>query len=386
MFYKKTSNGKYRYYEKFYDESEGKWKQATVTLSAKSRQAQGEARRRLDKKIDEKLSGEYDSRRNRKKIDLITVGEVFEEYCAFRKQELKDSTYWTQTRTVRSILGSVMDKRIKSVTTRYFQVFFTSSQSSATYKRTQKVLLNLFFRYALNLGYIDDNPIEKVELPRQRKQLEVIERKKAKFFSREEMKQFMSFFDPNPIAIRKNLLIEFMYLTGVRIGEALALTWENVDLEKRIINIKYTVDYLSVKISDFKITSPKTIDSYRKISINTRCIEILNEMNRLNHEIVPKDKRFVFLNNKGTLIDPKTVNFYLKEVGKRACLNEKYPEGFSSHMLRHSHISLLAEIGVPIKAIMERVGHSDEKTTIGVYMHVTEKMRDEVSEKMENIG
>jgi integrase len=54
-------------------------------------------------------------------------------------------------------------------------------------------------------------------------------------------------------------------------------------------------------------------------------------------------------------------------------------------MLRHSHISLLTELGVPIKVIMERVGHKDEKTTIQIYMHVTRKMRDDVSDMLDNI-
>ena len=55
LFLKRLDNGKYRYYEKFYDESEGKWKQVSVTLGSKTRQAQGEARRRLGVKIDKKI-------------------------------------------------------------------------------------------------------------------------------------------------------------------------------------------------------------------------------------------------------------------------------------------------------------------------------------------
>ena len=55
-------------------------------------------------------------------------------------------------------------------------------------------------------------------------------------------------------------------------------------------------------------------------------------------------------------------------------------------MLRHSHISLLAELGVPIKAIMERVGHIDESITLRVYSHVTQNMHDEVKEKLNRIS
>ena len=55
-------------------------------------------------------------------------------------------------------------------------------------------------------------------------------------------------------------------------------------------------------------------------------------------------------------------------------------------MLRHSHISLLAELGVPIKVIMERVGHIDESITLRVYSHVTQNMHDDVKEKLNRIS
>ncbi len=54
-------------------------------------------------------------------------------------------------------------------------------------------------------------------------------------------------------------------------------------------------------------------------------------------------------------------------------------------MFRHSHISLLTELGIPVKAIMSRVGHINEKTTIQIYTHVTKNMELDISEKMESI-
>lgn len=59
---------------------------------------------------------------------------------------------------------------------------------------------------------------------------------------------------------------------------------------------------------------------------------------------------------------------------------------YGIHMLRHSHISLLAELGVPIKVIMERVGHIDESITLRVYSHVTQNMHDDVKEKLNRIS
>ncbi|MBH9581239.1 tyrosine-type recombinase/integrase [Staphylococcus felis] len=57
-----------------------------------------------------------------------------------------------------------------------------------------------------------------------------------------------------------------------------------------------------------------------------------------------------------------------------------------THTLRHSHISLLSQLGVSLKAIMERVGHTDHKTTLQIYSHVTEQMDKDMMSKLEAVG
>ena len=133
LFLKKLSNGKYRYYEKFYDESEGKWKQASVTLTSKTRQAQGEAKRLLDKKIDKKLL-DYDVEAvNKKRLQTLTVREVYNEYKEFRKQELKDSTYYKQNLAMEKIFVEILDKKIVNISSSYFQRYFMTSKNSIPY-------------------------------------------------------------------------------------------------------------------------------------------------------------------------------------------------------------------------------------------------------------
>ena len=78
-------------------------------------------------------------------------------------------------------------------------------------------------------------------------------------------------------------------------------------------------------------------------------------------------------------------DIYIKKIGVLSGLKGKNPRDFSSHMFRHSHISLLTELGIPVKAIMSRVGHINEKTTIQIYTHVTKNMELDISEKMESI-
>ncbi len=382
LFFKKIDNGKYRYYEKFYDESEGKWKQASVTLTSKTRQAQGKAKKQLEEKI-EKKSLEYDEQYKLKQVfQKMTVREVYDEYKIFRKQELKDSTFAIQNVMLSNILKDILDDLIVNVTSFSIQKYFMISPNSFKYKKTQKSLINLFFKYSLKLGYIEQNPIEKVEIPKQRKDIEDIQKKRTKFLSIEEMKVLKQSFGNSPQEIRMNYLIEFMYLTGLRIGEALALMWENINLENKIINVKYTLDTNSASIKEFKLNSPKTIDSYRLVSISVRCIEILLNMKKLNVKSKKANKSFIFLSETDSLINPNSLNIYLKKIARKACFENKKPEIFSSHMLRHSHVSLLTELGVPIKVIMERVGHRDEKTTLQIYTHVTKKMENDVVEKL----
>ena len=385
LFFKKLANGKYRYYEKFYDESEEKWKQASVTLTSKTRQAQGHAKLLLDKKIKTKLL-ENSEKFQQKQVNLdITLKEVYEEYQLFRKQELKDSSFYVYKGILNNLFKEILDKKFNEVSSSYFQNKIMSSNSSISYKRSQKGYANLFFKYAMKIGYTNFNLIDGVQLPRDKKTIELIEKKRCKFLSRDEFHKFKESFGKSRCQIRMNYLIEFMYLTGLRIGEALALMWENVDLEKKMIDIRHTIDYSSASLKDFKITAPKTSNSYRKISINSRCIEIINEMKILNEDFNLNAKKFIFLNSQGRLINHNLLNIYIKKIGVLSGLKGKNPRDFSSHMFRHSHISLLTELGIPVKAIMSRVGHINEKTTIQIYTHVTKNMELDISEKMESI-
>ena len=382
LFFKKLANGKYRYYEKFYDESEEKWKQASVTLTSKTRQAQGQAKRELDSKIEKKLTKcKLRSRKNKQ----YTFNEVLDEYLLFRKQELKDSSFYVYKGILNNLFKEILDKKFNEVSSSYFQNKIMSSNSSISYKRSQKGYANLFFKYAMKIGYTNFNLIDGVQLPRDKKTIELIEKKRCKFLSRDEFHKFKESFGKSRCQIRMNYLIEFMYLTGLRIGEALALMWENVDLEKKMIDIRHTIDYSSASLKDFKITAPKTSNSYREISINSRCIEIINEMKILNEDFNLNAKKFIFLNSQGRLINHNLLNIYIKKIGVLSGLKGKNPRDFSSHMFRHSHISLLTELGIPVKAIMSRVGHINEKTTIQIYTHVTKNMELDISEKMESI-
>ena len=86
----------------------------------------------------------------------------------------------------------------------------------------------------------------------------------------------------------------------------------------------------------------------------------------------PEDDDYIFLSSRGNPLVLNSFNLKLKEAAKANHIDKE----ISSHIFRHSHVSLLSELGMPLKSIMERVGHSDAKVTLKIYNHVTKKAKD----------
>ena len=93
------------------------------------------------------------------------------------------------------------------------------------------------------------------------------------------------------------------------------------------------------------------------------------------------DTDSIFINTMGKQITSARVIIPLKNHGKKLGIDKN----ITTFMFRHLHISLLAELGIPLTAIMDRVGHSDSKTTIEIYSHVTQKMVANIFSKLEKI-
>lgn len=256
-----------------------------------------------------------------------------------------------------------------------------SQDWSIAYKKHIKSLLKMFFNYCFKMKMIEVNPVDDVILPKRTKTLEEIRKAESKFYSRKEMKRFLKYLRAEGYSERMNLTAEFMYLTGLRFGEVLALTEDDLFLGQNYIRVEATLTNRT-KTKEFKRTSPKTLRAYRKVYINTRVKEIINRMLDLNCSR-SNNSRLIFLNELGQPIQNFTFNAYLKKFSKAA--NMRNDVVLTSHVLRHSHVCLLAELGVGQKVIMERMGHSDEKTTLLIYTHVTKVMVFDLSDKLEGL-
>ncbi|WP_373808444.1 tyrosine-type recombinase/integrase [Streptococcus ferus] len=373
MFYKLLPNGKYRYYEKYFDEREDKWKQVSVTLKSRTRQVQAEAKRLLADKIQSNLSL-VDN------VSIISVAESVEEFLIIRRAELKLSTYHSQKIIIDNFVKEFGRLSLKKVSGKDVQRYLMTKVCSDSYRILQKTVLSVYFAYCVNVGYLKESPMNYVVLPRPKKELTKIIEKRDKFLNQEDMKNYLSYLKKNGSNPLFNLLAEFLYLTGLRSGEAFALDWEDVFVEKGYLEVKKNL-YIKGVVSEYVITSPKTLAGFREVAFNQRVVAILDEVKQLTGS----SEGFVFCNFEGLPIFINTFNNYLKKMFRESGVEKGKNFRLTSHVLRHSHISLLVELGVPIKVIMDRVGHSDEKTTIQIYTHVTENMRMDLSSKLELI-
>lgn len=376
MFYKKLESGKYRFFEKFFDEHLKKWRQVTVTMNSKSRVSQSEARDRLSQKIDliQSTADFAEEKTN------LTIQEVFDDWQKIRKEELKPSTFHVGKMAFNTFLKRFGEMDIKEINPTQIQSFLFNSQLSPSTRRLRKNSFNLLFTYAKNVGYIEVNPIERVVLPKEKNTIEELKKKQNKFLNLEEMRIILEKNKPIEKDIRKLLIYEFLFLTGLRIGEVQALRWEDVDFEKKTLAVTHTLNHQGTSEKNRQLLSPKTINSYRAISINDRCLEILNYF--YSHLT---DESFIFVNKHGDTYCYSILARHFKKVCQ-VLGEETSQRKYTLHMLRHSHISLLIEMGIPIKTIMERVGHSNEQMILQIYSHVTKKMEEDLANKLKDFS
>jgi len=145
-------------------------------------------------------------------------------------------------------------------------------------------------------------------------------------------------------------------LTGLRIGEILALRWSRLDFVHRSIEVSETY-------SDGKFGSPKTRSSRRVIPMSQTLCEALKTHRASCINSGPQD--LVYSTTKGTPLSPK--NLYNRALAP-ACDKLNLPR-VSWHSFRHGNATLLGEVGESVKTAQAILGHSDIETTLNTYMH-----------------
>ena len=369
MWVEQLDNGKYKFFERYKDPYTEKWRRVSLTLGSGSSRAKKEAQKLLDEKIENILAS--------LQAPDVLFTDVLDEWWGFYQKEIKRSSISSLTGNVdelRSIFAT--NVKIRNIDARYIQNFLNNLKVTRSKLERFKSILNLSFDYALSLDYIKDNSARRAKLPKVVKTIDDYQKTAKKFLEDTELEKLIKELYRRPNTYRLALLAEFMAYNGCRIGEAIAIKPENINFKNKTIDIHGTLDK-TVGYTKGEKTTTKTSASWRTVAMSDKEIDILHKMidlNELTKNTNPNyvDLGYIFVTKNGIPIQNNSFNTAIRSANQR--LNIPIDKHLTSHIFRHTLVSRLAEYNIPLKAIMQRVGHSDSKTTLKIYTHVTQKM------------
>ncbi|WP_461614329.1 tyrosine-type recombinase/integrase [Clostridium sp. Marseille-QA1073] len=228
--------------------------------------------------------------------------------------------------------------------------------------------INTIFNSAINeFEILATNPAKKIKLNSKKKE----ETKRA--LTRQELNMILNYFS-NRNRKRKYdyyLIVLLASHCGLRLGEIAGLTWDEIDLNNRLINV--TKQWKKIETEDGKYSygfgSLKSRHSYRTVPIPTILCEYLKQL-KDSKKIINMDNRLFDLKNLSSCSD--TLNEMLKKFN------------ITIHELRHTYATMLISSGVDFKTAAKLLGH-DVKETMKTYSHVNDDMIKRATNIIENI-
>ena len=306
-----------------------------------------------------------------------TYQEVYDLWLKQYEKTVEESTYVKTISIFKNhILPAMSTYKIDKIHVDVCQKHVDEWASKLKKFRMVKSYAAKVLDFAIKHGYIQTNPFTHVDMPNiSKKYIELVEDKLENFYSREQLKEFLSCLkrESNYKVFVLFLLLAF---SGMRRGEALAITWNDIDFTTNEIRINKA---LSIgKNNKLFIKLPKS-GLPRTIEMDDKTMEVLKEWKKKQQQDYLKlgfntdnPKQLVFSNEKNEFIQPTKLRKWLLNIQKKYTLAR-----ITTHGLRHTHCSLLFEAGASLKEVQVRLGHTDVKTTMNIYTHVTKKAKEE---------
>lgn len=352
MWMQETSSGKVRFFERYVDRN-GEKKVVSVLMPDAKKATQKVASDLLREKMDlPEASG-----------SVVTFGEMVERYKAYLRREMKPQTAYAAEMQFRPIVRMIGEETLLSALSAPLvrSALFDGSASRFNERlKHLKAALRWAYREEMlpSVDFLEKLP--KMRTDAHREALAV------KFLEADELRMLLDGLKVE----RWRLLVEFLALSGLRIGEAMALRQADVDLDAREIVVSKTFSLVLGEVSQ----NAKTDAGNRSVYIQD---ELLDCVHRIN-ATMPR-RRTLFFDHDGFINYP-AFSKYFRENTERILGRRLTP-----HALRHTHVALLAASGIPLDAISRRIGHSSSDVTREVYMHVTRRLRERDADQIRSV-
>ena len=348
--WEQTRKGSTYLCERLYDPLTGDSKTLTVKVKGNTAKARREAERRLLDKLENPQT---------KRLHLSDLIKLYE---AEHERSVRQSTFARDHSALQTMLKITDDVYIDMMTAGYIRKkMIESGKKNSTLNELIK-RVKTFLMWAYRNDYIGRDVADKLTLFPDKSAREKIA---DKFLEREELQTLTGCFELE----RHKLLTEFLALSGLRIGEALAL--DNCDIDSKYIHVLKTFNENFSLIGD-----PKTPCSVRDVYIQPELTEVIRKiricMMKQRMMFGYEDQGFFFTGIDGGRLGYAAYNKQLHIAAKKSGIQKK----IVPHTLRHTMTSLFAEAGVPLEVISRRLGHENSEITKRIYLHVTKRMKE----------
>lgn len=304
--------------------------------------------------------------------DSIPFKEYVEEiFLPWYKTQVKIRTYENRVNSIRKHFSYFYKLPVNKIEPIHVQKWQSKlfKKLSASYIRNVQGIFSIAMDRAVVLGMAKQNPSKIVgNVKKQKSQID--------FWTIDEFEKVVSCIYREDYY--QNFLyvsLWFLFMTGMRIGEATAIQWEDIDFDTGVLKIDKTLYYKN--LSHYEFVEPKTKASNRFIVLDEDTLNLLQEWQKIQESVV---KTGFVMSYNGEPTQKYTISYAITRFAKIAGVHR-----IKIHALRHSHASLLIQIGENALVIKERLGHEDIETTLGTYGHLYPHSNFEVASKLKGL-
>lgn len=300
----------------------------------------------------------------------IKLNEVYDDWFEIYKTDVKESTSAKCDEAWKNhIKPEFGDKYVDKITGKQISSYFIKLSKQIVKYKLIFYYLRRMLEYCVDLGYLESNPARSSLLPKKTS-------KKGRDTSRnfyetpEEVKEFLE--TAKQLNERTYIYFSILATTGLRKGEALALTWEDIDFDNRIIHVNKT---LATGINNkYIIQKPKTKKSLRDVPLSN---DLALALKKYRKDLSTK----LFHTKDGDYLRLSKPQQWLRQIYK---LDPELKQ-ITVHGFRHTFATLMIHEGMDPKDVQAILGHSKLDMTLNTYTHSTEIGRENIRSKVNEL-
>ena len=298
-----------------------------------------------------------------------TVSEFLEEWLDYKRDFVRARSIEIYSQTIQKrIIPYIGKVKLRDLKPTHLRDLYSTLQrkqklSARTVAQTHHMLHDALDR-ALKWEIVTRNVTDAVDPPR-------IAKKKFEIWTLDQVRNFLT--HPSVLSHRFYVMFLLALTTGMRHGELLGLRWQDIDLDNGRLSVRHNLSWVG---NEYVLGPPKSESGERDIIVPSAVIAALKaHKSRQNEDRLKMHNAYV---NRDLVICRINGDFvsetYLRKTFIRLTEQAGLPR-IRVHDLRHTHASLLLELGAQMKVIQEQLGHSTLSTTADVYTHLSNKVK-----------